>query len=99
MAESIPSAAPPYAIKVWADDLNIYAELPSINQPCVIAAPISESGLSRILTILGAKHITEGHGESYRRPVYIAKELQKEGLTQHDLDKAREALKLAGLIK
>ena len=98
-AESIPTAAPPWSIRVWADDINIYAEVPSINSPCVIAAPISEGGLSKILAILGAKHQTESAGIAYERPAYVAKSLSKEGLTQRDLDLARASLKSLGGIK
>ena len=94
-----PSAAPPYAIRVWCDDNNIFAEVPSINAPCVIAAAFSEGGLSKILEILGAKHRSEAAGIAYERPPYVAKTLQKEGLTQRDLDLARASLKSLRLIK
>lgn len=99
MAEVVPTAAPPWAVKVWADDNSIYAEVPSINAPCVIAAPITEGGLSKILAVLGAKHQSEAAGIAYERPAYVAKNLQKEGLTQKDLDLARASLKGLGLIK
>jgi len=98
-AEVLPSAAPPYAIKVWADAVNVYAEVPSLNQPCVLAFRLSTGGLSQILDLLGAKHRQEGAGEPYLRPAYVAKTLMREGLTQRDLDKAREALKNLGIIK
>lgn len=94
-----PSAAPPWAIRVWADDLNIYAEIASLNQPCVITVPISEGGLSRILSILGAKHSSEAAGEPYLRPAIVAKEMMREGLTQRDLDLARQSLKSLGILK
>lgn len=99
MAEVTSTAAPPWAIKVWSDDNSIYAEVPSINSPCVISAPFTEGGLSKVLSVLGAKHRSEAAGIAYERPTYVAKTLQKEGLTQHDLDLARAALKEAGLIK
>lgn len=99
MAESLSTAAPSWAVKVWADDVSIYAEVASINSPCVISAPFTEGGLSRILALLGAKHQSEAAGIAYQRPPYVAKGLQKEGLTQRDLDKAREALKALGVIK
>lgn len=98
-AESIPTAAPPWAIKVWADDRNVYAEVPSVNSPCVIAYAYTEGGLARMLALLGAKHTADGGGEPYLRPAVVAKALLKDGLTQRDLDSAREALAGLGLIK
>lgn len=99
MAKVAKTAAPPYAIRVWADDNSIYAEISSINAPCVISAPFSEGGLSKILAVLGAKHQSEAAGIAYERPAYVAKNLQKEGLTQQDLDLARASLKSLRLIK
>lgn len=98
-AEVAKSAAPPYAIRVWADDNSVYAEVPSINQPCVVSAPFTEGGLSRILEVLGAKHRSEAAGVAYERPAVVAKNLQKEGLTQRDLDLARASLKSLGILK
>lgn len=99
MAESIPSAAPPYAVKVWCDDRNVYAEVPSINHPCVVAFPISQGGLSKCLEVLGARHSVEGAGLPYIRPVHVAKTLLKEGLTQRDLDLAAVALRQSRILK
>lgn len=94
-----PSAAPPYAVKVWMDDNSIYAEVPSLNAPCVISAPITEGGLSKILAVLGAKHQSEAAGIAYERPAVVAKAMQKEGLTQKDLELARASLKSLGILK
>lgn len=99
MAEALPTAAPPYAVKVWTDDRNVYAEVPSINSPCVVAFPISEGGLSKCLQLLGARHTIEGAGLPYIRPVHVAKGLLKEGLTQKDLDLAAAALRQSGILK
>jgi len=94
-----PSAAPPWAIRVWADDRSVYAEVPSINGPCVVAYARSEGGLSQALTTLGAMHTAEGHGDPYLRPAAVAKNLMKDGITQKDLDSARAALKELGILK
>ena len=99
MAEVAKAAAPSWAVKVWADDNSIYAEVPSLNAPCVISAPITEGGLSKILAVLGAKHQSEAAGIAYERPAYVAKALQKEGITQKDLDLARDSLKALGVLK
>lgn len=93
------SAAPPWAVKVWADDNNIYAEVPSHNGPCVIAYARSEGGLSKILTTLGALHTVEGHGEQYLRPHLLTKQMISDGITNPDLESARKALLELGLIK
>lgn len=94
-----PSAAPDYAVKVWMDDSNIYAELPSLNQPCVMAFPISEGGLSKCLATLGAKRIAECAGQQYLRPPMIAKKLMADGITQRELDAAAVVLRELGIIK
>jgi len=98
-AKVLPTAAPSYAVKVWADDINVYAEVPSLNSPCVIAFRLSEGGLAQALALLGAKHTAEGGGQPYLRPAVIAKRLIKDGITQPDLDAARAALIEMGIIK
>lgn len=98
-ATVLSSAAPPWAIKVWADDVNIYGEVPSVNGPCVVAYRRSEGGLAMALSTLGAMHSAEGGGQPYLRPPTIAKKLLKEGITPADLEAAREALKDLGLLK
>jgi hypothetical protein len=91
------SAAPPHAVMVWADERNIYAQLPSINGPYVACFPRSEGGLSQCLHHLGAMHV-EHSGEVYTRPNYPSKELVKQGLTQNDRDVAHMVLKKMGVI-
>ena len=98
-ATVLPTAAPPRAIKVWADAVNIFAEVPSLNAPCVIAFRLSEGGLMQVLHLLGAKLKDEGGGQPYLRPVVIAKKLIQDGITQPDLDAARAALLELGIIK
>ncbi|SRR6266436_5455026 len=98
-AKVLPTAAPNHAVKVWADDINVYAEVPSLNSPCVIAFRLSEGGLAKALALLSAKHSTEGGGQPYLRPAVIAKRLIKDGITQPDLDAARAALIEMGIIK
>lgn len=93
------SAAPSWAVKVWADDVNVYAELPSLSGPCVVAYPKSESGLSRCLATLGAFHTKEGSGEPYHRPEAMSKKLIAAGLRPQDLEAARKTLKELGILK
>src|SRR5882762_10262170 len=99
MTEVCPTAAPPYAIKCWADERSIFAELPSINGPYVAMFIRSEGGLSQALHILGAMHATEHAGTPYIRPeapVLPTKRLAQSNLTKEDMDKAREVLKKMG---
>ena len=98
-ATVLPSAAPSYAVKVWADHINVYAEVPSLNQPCVVAFPLAESGLSKLLQLLGAKLTDEGSGQPYLRPPVVAKKLMAEGLDQRDIDAARTILQELGILK
>jgi hypothetical protein len=98
-ASVLPSAAPTWAIRCWADDINVYAEVPSVNGPCVVAYRRSEGGLSQCLQTLGAFHSAEGGGEPYLRPAHIAKKLIADGITQPDLDAARAALLELGILR
>ncbi len=99
MAEVLPTAAPSYAVKVWADDVNVYAEIPAPNAPRVVAFRLSEAGLLQAIALLGARHSVEGGGQPCLRPAVIAKRLIKDGITQPDLDRAREALLELGILK
>jgi len=98
-AEVLPTAAPPYAVKVWADDNSIYAEVPSLNAPCVVSFRLSEGGLAQVLKLLGAQHTLEGSGQPYLRPAVISKKLIVDGVTQPDLDTARSILTQLGILK
>lgn len=97
MATKAASAAPAYAVMMWADEMNIYAQLPSVNGPYVAIFPRSEGGLSQALQSLGAMHI-EHHGEVYIRQDLPNRELQQKGLTQNDREAARDVLKKLGVI-
>lgn len=93
------SAAPPYAIKVWADALNIYAEIPSINSPYVATFRLSEGGLNSILNLLGAKHSTEGAGMVYTIPPQnLSKIVDKDGSSELQRANARDVLRRRGIL-
>lgn len=92
------SAAPPNAVLMWADERNIYAQLPSANGPYVAVFRRSEGGLAAALHHLGAMH-TEHSGEPYQRPAAPpSRELAQKGLTQNDREAARDILKKMGVI-
>jgi len=94
------TAAPSYAIRIWADERSIFAELPSINGPYVAEFPRSEGGLSQALHTLGAMHAKESHGVPYLRPIanMPSKKLLAEGVTPVDLKKAQDVLKKLGVL-
>jgi hypothetical protein len=98
-ASTAPSAAPAYAIKCWMDDNNVYAELPSLNQPCVLKFPISEGGLAKCLAVLGARHSVEGHGAAYIHRPALNKKLMAAGVTVKDMERAEAVLKRVGVLK
>ncbi len=97
-ATVLPSAAPPHAIRIWADERSIYAELPSINGPYVAAFARTEGGLSSALHILGAMHAEHTAGEPYHRLPVTNKALAEKGITAVDLNRARETLKKLGVL-
>jgi hypothetical protein len=91
------SAAPAYAVLMWADERNIYAQLPSQNGPYVACFPRSEGGLGAALRELGAMWV-EHSGQPYLRPELPSKELARQGLTQNDREACRDVLKKLGVI-
>lgn len=97
MTTAAKSAAPPYAVLVWADERNIYSQLPSVNGPYVACFPRSEGGLAACLHHLGAMHV-EHSGEPYLRPSVPTQEMKKLGLTTNDREAARDVLKKLGVI-
>ncbi len=96
-ATILPSAAPKWAVRIWADERNIYCELPSINSPAVLSFSRTEGGLSQALHLLGAMQC-EYAGEPYVRPAVLPKDLRSKGITPADMAAAREALKKLGII-
>src|SRR5437868_12163838 len=98
-ATSATSAAPPHAIRCWMDDNNVYAEVPSLNQPCVVRFPILEGGLAKCLALLGARHSIEGHGEPYIHRPALNKKLMAAGVTVKDMDQATTTLRKIGMLK
>jgi len=96
-AEAAGTAAPSYAVLMWADERNIYAQIPGGNGPYVAAFSRSEGGLSQALHTLGAMH--KDHAEApYLRPALPPAKLLKDGLNQNDLERARDVLKKLGVI-
>lgn len=93
------SAAPAWAIKCWMDDNHVYAEVPSLNQPCVLRFPILEGGLAKCLALLGAKHSVEGQGEPYIHRPALNKKLMAAGVTVKDMDQAAAMLRKRGMLK
>ena len=91
------SAAPAHACLMWADELNVYAQLPSVNGPYVARFSRSEGGLSQALHHMGAVHI-EHSGVPFQRAEIPPKALTQKGLTQNDREAARDVLKKIGII-
>jgi len=91
------SAAPPYAVLMWADEMHVYAQLPSVNGPYVARFARSEGGLAQALHHMGALHV-EHSGEPFVRADIPPKALIQQGLTQNDREAARDVLKKLGVI-
>jgi len=97
-ATTAPSAAPPYAVLMWASDREIYVEVPSASGPCVLRFPLTSIGLGKALALLRGRHTIEGHGEHYTAPL---NPLAKRQSTLADSDDAivRNILKRQGMLK
>lgn len=97
-ATSASSAAPPYAVRCWVDNRDLYFEVPSQNGPCVLAYPRNTLGLSKALSILFGLHEVEGHGEVYSRPQLPSSIPDKNGITDKQRQDARDILKKMKII-
>lgn len=93
------TAAPDYAIRCWMDDNHVYAEIPSVNSPCVVRFPITEGGLAKCLALLGARRSVEHSGPIYTSKPALNKTLMAAGVTEADMDLAKSTLRRIGLIK
>lgn len=91
------SAAPPYACLMWADELNVYAQIAGTNGPYVARFSRSEGGVAQALHHMGAMHI-EHSGVPFHRAEIPPKALTVKGLTQNDREAARDVLKKIGII-
>lgn len=91
------SAAPPYACLMWADELNVYAQIAGTNGPYVARFARSEGGVAQALHHMGAVHI-EHSGVPFQRAEIPPKALTVKGLTQNDREAARDVLKKIGII-
>src|SRR5262249_36487809 len=101
MTELCKTAAPAYAIRIWANERSIFAELPSINGPYVAEFPRNEGGLSKALHTLGAMR-GDTAGTPYTRPQDVAlpsKKLAAAGVSTADLRSAHGVLKKLGVVK
>lgn len=50
-AHLAPSAKPPWSVTCWADDVNVYLEVPG-TPPHILKYPLCEAGLSKALWFL-----------------------------------------------
>ena len=90
--------APPHAILIWADAVNIYCA-PQGSPEVAVAFRLSTGGLAQAIALLGAEHIEKAKGQPYLRPEIASRSLLKNNLTVADLRSAREALRELGIIK
>lgn len=88
-ATSLPSAAPPHAIRCWVDPKSIYFELSGVNGPAIIAFPRSSSGLATAIATLFA--VPEA-GIPYSRPQLANSLPDKNGITARQRNDARDIL-------
>lgn len=90
-----PSAAPPCALRIWADARYIYVELPNKSGPvpCVLSFTRSTVGLSKALAIV------YGHAEVAGSPVNPVAPARKLVGTPAQHSQAEAILRRAGVIK
>lgn len=66
------SAAPPYALRTWADANSIYLEIPAKDPtklpPCVLAFSKTEGGLTKALAYVTKRHTDYAGPQQYKAP-------------------------------
>lgn len=95
-AEVAQSAAPIYAIKVWADGLDLFAEIPG-SPAYVMRLPLTEAGLHKALNLLRKRHV-EAKGGRYKVPERMIKGKQGPLPTESQREQALAMLKRMGLV-
>lgn len=87
------SAAPPRAILMWSDGLDIFAEFPGPdNRPVVLRYPLSEQGLSKALAlVIKTKYDASGRA-------YIPPEPKNQPGTSAQRDNIRHLMRKAGIL-
>lgn len=90
MAMSTNSFRPPWAITVWSDDNNIYAEIPMKDAtlpPYIMKLPLSEGGLSQALYLL--RRPREEIKPTYAQPTNYTKAADSHPAIRHSPSRDR----------
>lgn len=95
-AKSASSAAPVYAVKIWADGLDLFAEIPG-SPPYVMRLSLTESGLSKALNLLRKRH-AEAKAGRYKVPERMISGKRGPKPTESQRDQALAILKSMGVV-
>lgn len=96
-ASLAPSAAPPWAIRVWSDSEFIYAELPAKDGglPYVMKHAHTDAGLNKILSLMKREHKAAG-AKAYSA---ISREpLRSKAFSEGQREATRQVLKRLKII-
>lgn len=96
------TAAPPWAVTAWVDDVNVYIELPTVNgAPFVTKFALTEGGLSKALHYMRAEHNKhQPQGGYYIVPDHTlkpSKGIEKVKASERTRESTRAILKRLGL--
>lgn len=97
-ATSAPTAAPPHAIPFWLDANYLFCELQSPNGPVVFHFTRDTIGLAKAFATIFSRYELEGHGEIYHAPQLTSSIPDKNGITEHQRQSAREILRRLKVI-
>lgn len=94
------SAAPPYALRTWADARSIYLEIPAKDPtrlpPCVLAFSRTEGGLTKALA-----YVTKRHTDHAGPPIFDVPKLPAKPLLGSTMQQAhaQAVLRRLGVFK
>ena len=100
-ATRAPSAAPPFAIKVWSDGLLLFAELPATagGQPHIVSESMCEAGLWKMLNLLRIRAKENPYASTQSSELVLRKVGKVEQpMSQAQRNAAAEVLKKLGMI-
>ena len=101
MAKAISSAAPPYAVTIWVDHVNLYMEIPAKDGgiPYIACYALSEGGLSKALSMMREAHNKSVPlGGDYKIPFNpMIRKASINNFSADQRDAAREILRKMGI--
>lgn len=95
-ASTASSAAPPYAVLVWSDGLDLFAEIPG-SPPYVMRLSLTDGGLHKALNLLKVRH-EQARAGRYKPPAVSVTRKGKHVASPSQQQAALDVLRKMGFL-